>query len=598
MDHSSSGYIPDHKIDEVRLASDIVTVVGQRVRLTKKGKDYWGLCPFHGDKDPSFKVDRQRGTWYCFGCGEGGSVFNFIMKDQGLSFPEAVRELARRFGVELPKPKLSPEQKKARRERESLRRVLELAQNYFTAQLGGAGGKQARDYIARRGLESELVRKFGLGWAPDEWEGLGRHLAGQGVDQSLAVKAGLLVARDSGRGCYDRFRGRVVFPIRDITGNIISFGGRVLDSGEPKYLNGPESPLFNKSANLYNLDLARQAMRKQDRALVVEGYFDVITCAAHGFWETVAPLGTALTSRQVMVLKRQAQETVLVFDGDQAGLRAAKRALPLFLAEDCSPKVLLLPQGEDPDSFLRSQGAQALEEALGSAKTLVEAVLDGLVEEGDLGTPEGRSRIVADAGGVIKAIKDPVAAWLYLERLAHRVSVPPEMAARRLGMPLPRRSPARVARPAGNRGAAAPERCLLELALASASAARRFMSCGVLEGLEDQRLDQVASAMRALMERGQEPTPDAVSQAVADPDLAGLVVRLSERAPCLNEAEALEQAKSMEANLARRRAKAELRRIAQAMAAAHAAGDAEQVALLQKRRKELTTNSPPLAGKD
>ncbi|MBU1277447.1 MAG: DNA primase, partial [Proteobacteria bacterium] len=431
---NESGRIPEHKIDEVRQAANIAEVIGRRVKLITAGRTLKGLCPFHGDTDPSFIVNRERGTWHCFGCGEGGNVFTFLMKDEGLTFPEAVKQLAAQYGVQLPTPQRTPEQKRQDQHRQRLLRVMELAGNFFGQQLAAPGGEGALRYLTQqRGLKDQVVQDFGLGWAPEAWEGLRRFLGSQGIPEALAVEAGVLVARDKGDGCYDRFRGRVMFPIAEVSGRVVSFGGRVLGGGEPKYLNGPETLLFKKSATLYNLERARAFMRKKDRALVVEGYFDVITLAAMGFGETVAPMGTALTSQQVRRLKGQASRLVMVFDGDQAGLRAAHRSLPICLAEGVQPEVLLLPTGEDPDSFARSQGPEGMEEAIGQSQSLIEAVLDHIVAEGDLNTPEGKSKIVAQAGGVIKAIGDPVASWLYLGRLAARLGLPAEVAAARLG---------------------------------------------------------------------------------------------------------------------------------------------------------------------
>lgn len=599
----SLSHIPDHKIDEVRLAADIVQVVGQRVRLTKKGKDWWGLCPFHGDKDPSFKVDRERGTWYCFGCGEGGSVFNFLMKDEGLSFPEAVRELAQRFGVELPKPRLNPQEQEAERQRQALYGVLTKAQEYFRRCLASPAGGAARDYLARRGLEPEAIDRFGLGFAPDQWEGLRRHLASQGVDQDQAVAAGLLVPRDRGPGAYDRFRGRVTVPIRDLKGRVISFGGRILGDGEPKYLNGPESPLFNKSATLFNLDRARKAMRKRDRALLVEGYFDAIICAVFGFEETVAPMGTALTARQVRLLSRQASETILVFDGDQAGRRAARRALPLFLAEQAPVKVLHLPAGEDPDSFLRNQGPQAFEELLQQARPLTEMVLEEIVAAGDLSTPEGRSKVAAQAGEVLKAIKDPVASWLYLERLAGSLGLPPAVLAQRLGMPLPRRggAAAPAARPARRSDCLVwdNERCILELALCSPAACRVLAQGGALQGMSDPRLQAVAQAILAVLERGADPRPDAVTLALEDQSLAGLVSGLAQCDLRLDDQEAVQQAHSVLARLGAKLKEKRRRQLNRDIEAAYRRGDLARVAELQKERQRINQSySPPQAGKD
>ncbi|MCF8118081.1 MAG: DNA primase [Desulfarculaceae bacterium] len=439
------GRIPEHKIDEVRQAANIAEVIGRRVKLIAAGKTLKGLCPFHGDTDPSFIVNRERGTWHCFGCGEGGNVFTFLMKDEGVSFPEAVKELAARYGVTLPERKRTPAQKRQDEHRARLLRVMELAGNFFIQQLAAPSGEPARRYLGQdRGLKPQVIQEFGLGWVPEAWEGLRRFLGSKGVPEELAIESGLLVPRDKGDGCYDRFRGRVIFPIADVAGRLVSFGGRVLGGGEPKYLNGPETLLFKKSATLYNLERARPFMRKKDRALVVEGYFDVITLAAMGFGETVAPMGTALTPQQVRRLKGQASRLVLVFDGDEAGRRAARRSLPICLAEGVQPEVMILPTGEDPDSFAREQGPEGMEKAIAGAGSLIEAVIDDIIGQGDLASPEGKSKIVAEAGGVIKQISDPVTAWLYLGRLAARLGLPVEVAAARLGLPTPgaRRAPA------------------------------------------------------------------------------------------------------------------------------------------------------------
>jgi DNA primase len=585
-------YIPEDKIEEVRLAADVVDVVGKRVRLNKKGKDFWGLCPFHGDSDPSFKVDRGRGTWHCFGCSESGSVFTFVMKDEGLSFPEAVRELADRYGVELPAPKLTPDQRRKMEVRDRLLRVLQMAGKFFVQQLNSPSGRGAKKYLhERRGLDEDTVRAFGLGFAPDTWEALGRVLADQQVPEDLVVEAGLAIRRDKARGAYDRFRGRVMFPIRDASGKLVSFGGRIMGDGEPKYMNGPESPVFSKSRTLYNLDQARPAMRKKDRAIVVEGYFDVITCAAHGFSETVAPMGTALTAQQVRRLKGQAAEAVLVFDGDSAGLRAATRSLPIFLGEAMPARVLLLPQGEDPDTFLRGQGSEAFEEAVTKARPLVEMVLDSIVEQGDLATPEGKSRVAAEAGGVLKSVSDQVARWLYLERLAGKLGVPPQVMASQLGLPLPQQT--RAMRPqavqARQRGNICfdEERCLLELAFASPRAALELDARDALQGLSDPALESVAAAMKQVLASGGKPTPAAVIDRLEDNSLAGLVSQLAEAAPSLSDENISLQVESYLKSRARQQAQAKLDEIKAEMNAAFQAGDTERVSRLQASSKKI-----------
>ena len=594
----SGSHIPQEKIEEVRLAADIVEVVGQRVRLTKKGRDYWGLCPFHGDSDPSFKVDRQRGTWYCFGCQEGGSIFNFLMKDQGLSFPEAVRELAERAGIKLPKPELSGEERKRQAERDRILAALALAGEFYKSQLASAAGKMGRDYLFnRRGLDKEIVATFGLGYAPADWEGLRRHLLGRKVDEAVAIKAGLLVTRRQGQGCYDRFRDRVIFPIKDASGRLVSFGGRLMGPGEPKYLNGPESLVFKKSANLYNLDLARAAMRKKDRAVVVEGYFDVIACHQAGVDEAVAPMGTALTSLQARRLKGQAGEVVLVFDGDEAGRKAARRSLPVFLSEGVYPKVVLLPAGEDPDSLARKEGPARLEEELTRASSLIQAVLDGMVRGGDIATPEGRSKVVQEAGPVLAAIKDPITRMGYLEHLAREVAIPAEVVAARLGLALPGRAALRP-KPAGGL-MLSDERCLMELALGDPQAARVLTEGRALSELSDPDLRAVARAINLALERGWEPRPDMVSQCLEDQTLCGLVAGLAEEAPRLDPAEAKSQAEKCVREWRERAERRKLTVLKEQIDQAYKLGNHQEVDRLMRVRREYKSQPSSLnPGKD
>lgn len=592
--------IPPEKIDEVRLAADIVEVVGSRIRLDKRGRDFWGLCPFHGDSSPSLKVDREKGTWHCFGCGEGGSVFNFLMRDANLSFPEAVRELAARYGVPLPALHLDPEAKARETLKERLLQVLQLAGTFFIRQLELPSGRTAREYLtSRRGLAPETLAAFGLGFAPDEWEGLGRFLAGQGVAEDMAVQAGLVVRRDQGKGAYDRFRGRVIFPIRDTAGRVVSFGGRVLGEGEPKYLNGPESPVFHKSRSLYNLDQARSHMRRKDRALVVEGYFDVITLAAGGFGEAVAPMGTALTPQQAHALKGQAADLVLVFDGDSAGVKAAARALPIFLGEGLHARVLALPKGDDPDTFLRREGPEALEAALTRARPLTEMVLERTLSQGDRATPEGRSRLVGACGEVLAAIKDPVTRFGYLEQVASSLRLDPRVVAAQLGLPQPGgQGPRPAPAPAAGRACRVQSnlRTALELALASPEAARVLLEGGGLEpdpaGAGEPEaepgLGEVARAMADLVARAVEPTPDAVALELTGQGLAPLVAGLAQRSPQVEPARARAMALDLLRQIQRGRLCQEQDAIKQAIAAAESQGDFTRLASLQARRKELS----------
>jgi len=403
------------------------------------------------------------------------------------------------------------------------------------------------------------------------------------------------VPRDKGDGCYDRFRGRVMFPIADVAGRLVSFGGRVLGGGEPKYLNGPETLLFKKSATLYNLERARPFMRKKDRALVVEGYFDVITLAAMGFGETVAPMGTALTPQQVRRLKGQASRLVLVFDGDDAGRRAARRSLPICLAEGVQPEVLLLPTGEDPDSFARAQGPKGLEKAIAAAGSLIEAVIDAIIGEGDLATPEGKSQIVAEAGGVIKQISDPVTAWLYLGRLAARLGLPVEVAAARLGLPAPgaRRAPAPPPPAAPASADRQWQEAAVQLALAQPEAARVLAESGVLASLPDPALGAVGAVIQAIVDEGGRPEAAAVISRLEDPEHHRLLSRLSQNGPSLAPELAAEQARALAAKVQLWHTRQRSRELAAQIAEAQRRGDHQRVKELQTQRREIIDISSP-----
>ena len=427
--------ISEEIIAQVYKAAIIEDVIRDRVKLEEKGRYYWGLCPFHHDNTPCLAVDPVRHFWHCFGCGAGGSVVDFLMLDQGLSFSEAVRDLARRYGIEIPEPERSPEEIRQQESKSNLLRVLSLANRFFTQNLSSPAAGQARDYLTKRGLLPEVWADFDLGFALPDYESLGRFLTSQKIPEKLGVEAGLLCERDKGSGCYDRFRERIIFPIRDADNNIVSFGGRILDAntpeGNPKYLHGPTTEVFQKSNILYNLVQARRHMRQKRRVLVVEGYFDVITLHAHGFKETVGTLGTALTLDHIRMLHRNARRIILLFDGDLAGQKAAVRTLPFFLEEDIYPQVLTLPKTEDPDSFVRKRGGEQLEQALGLTRPLLEVVLDNVVRQGDLSSPEGQSRILDEAAHILIKIKDQTMRTKHVRRLCETLNLPLQIIADR-----------------------------------------------------------------------------------------------------------------------------------------------------------------------
>jgi DNA primase len=413
--------IPDDVLETIRSRVSIVDAVGRHVALKRAGRTWKGLCPFHSEKTPSFVVNEERGTYHCFGCGAGGSVFRFLMEVEGRSFVEVVRALAEQAGVSLSTGPEDLGERRERAERDALLEVLALAQRYYRHQLtDGRAGGPAREYLARRGVSPEVAEAFGLGCAPAGWDHLARFLSGKGVDLARAAAAGLVAPRQSG-GYYDRLRDRLVFPIQDAQGRVVSFGGRVLGDGEPKYLNGPESPVFRKGEVLYGMFQGAEALRRERRALLVEGYMDVISLHARGLSTALATLGTALTADHIRALRRRADEVVLVYDGDEAGRRAAFRSLDLFLAEGYPCRGILLPPQEDPDSFVRGGGD--LGALAAEARPLLELYLEETAGRFDLASVEGQLAAAGDLAPRLAAVTDPLARDLYVRRAAEVLDV-------------------------------------------------------------------------------------------------------------------------------------------------------------------------------
>ncbi len=364
------GRIGDDKIEEIRSRSDIVEVIGAHVRLKRAGRNFVGLCPFHNEKTPSFSVNPERGFFHCFGCGAGGTVFNFLMRMEGLSFPEALRALAERYGIVLPQRE---EGGLSTSDREAMVRANQTAAEFFFHVLWNTpDGTLGRDYLKSRGVAIETARTFMLGFAPARPASLARALEKRGLLET-GVKLGL-VRREDGGVC-DMFRARLMFPIRDPQARVIAFGGRVLDQRLPKYINSPESPLYSKARSLYGLYEARQAIARADRAVVVEGYFDAISLWEAGFKEVVASLGTALTVEQLRVLSRYTRNVIACFDGDEAGRKASIRALEVFLAAGLLGRGAFIPAGFDPDTLIRERGAKTIGDLIASAELLVDYFL-------------------------------------------------------------------------------------------------------------------------------------------------------------------------------------------------------------------------------
>ncbi|PID58242.1 DNA primase [candidate division KSB3 bacterium] len=376
--------IPEETIDEIRIQNDITGLISEYVVLEKAGRNFKGLCPFHHEKTPSFIVNPGKQIFHCYGCGEGGNVFSFLMKHEKYSFPEAVRVLAQRAGIPL------QDQKPARQlERyEALYRVQREAAHSFSRNLlNHPQAASVREYLGRRGINEELIRNFSLGYALPEWDGLRKVLASQ-YPSDLMLESGLAIKKKNGNGQYDRFRDRLMIPIYDERGRIAGFGGRTLREGGPKYLNSPESMIFHKSRTLFGLHQAKDEIRRLGSILIVEGYFDMIIPYGHGVKNIAATMGTALTEQHLRLLQRYARKVVLIFDSDPAGVKAVMRTLDLFLASDVEVRAVVLPQGEDPDSFVRKKGADRFRKAVENAPMLLDFIRDRIVERYDLSRVE------------------------------------------------------------------------------------------------------------------------------------------------------------------------------------------------------------------
>ncbi len=426
-------------LDEIRAAVDIVDLISRFVNLKKAGQNWKGLCPFHMEKTPSFMVNPRKGIFHCFGCGVGGDAFGFLMRQDKLSFPEAVRALAKQAGVALPEDRGGDG---GERGREELFRAMTLAWHFYVDQLSKAAGERARQYLDQRGIDSEVARRFGLGLAPEGWDALASFMKSEKVTEDVLVAAGLAISREGGTGVYDRFRGRLLFAIRDLQGRVVAFGGRAFGDEQPKYLNSPETPLYTKGNLLYAADLARPAIQAKNRALLVEGYVDCLMAHQHGFTETVAALGTAFTPAQLGLLKRYCDEAVLFFDADAAGRKAAERAEELLEPTGSSMawavnrtgaiessgalrlRVALLPAGHDPDTFLRERGAAAFEERIAAARSLLAYALDRAIADPDGATsPRARTNAFARAALMLAKVADAQEAALLSREAAQKLGV-------------------------------------------------------------------------------------------------------------------------------------------------------------------------------
>ncbi len=416
-------YVPEEKISEILNASDIVDVVSESVILKKSGRNFFGLCPFHSEKTPSFSVNPDKQIFYCFGCGAGGNALAFTMKYHGIGFPEAARMLARKHNITVEARSLDPVRQKQIQTRESLFRLNKKMMSHYGILLKDSiKGKAAGDYLAKRGTSPEIIEQFCLGYAQDRWDDAVNLLRREKVARKIALDSGLVLSKKQGRGFYDRFRNRIMFPIFDINMQVAGFGGRVMDDAMPKYMNSPETPVYSKSRILYGLHAAKQYCRREGKVFIVEGYFDFLSLFQHGIKNCVASLGTALTPEHVRILKGYASKMILVFDSDTAGINAAKRSIKIFMQEGVDTRILVLPEGNDPDSFVMAHGKEAWHSQAQKAKTMVDFLFQVAVDTHGMSV-EGRVNILEDMKIHLAKIQDRALRSLYVKELAQSLNI-------------------------------------------------------------------------------------------------------------------------------------------------------------------------------
>ena len=493
-------------IRRVRDSVDIYDLVSGYVSLKKAGKNWLGLCPFHSEKTPSFNVNPAKQIFHCFGCGVGGDAFKFLELQEGLNFPESVKHLAGRAGITLPENRPRADEKKSDDERKVLLKITAEAAEYFQRELAGPSGSAARAYLAKRGLTEAVIRDFALGYARPEWAGLLRHQKQHGHSPAMLEKAGLIVKRIEGEGHYDRFRGRIIFPIRDISGQVIAFGGRVMDDSLPKYLNSPETPLYSKSNVLYCLDQAKEPARKQGYFIIVEGYLDAIACHQYGAKNAVATLGTALTDGHLRLMRRFAQKLMLIFDPDPAGVKATLRGFELFAGSGMKVNVVSLPDGDDPDTFLKKKGYDAFAACLKGSVKFMDFVLGQVVKDGAAASIDEKVECEAEMLRFIARLPSGIERDHYLKRTAEALNVDEatlrqDMAKQHTAHAGPReRTGEKIAERKGHRPKA--EEMLVHLMLRDENIARELSGQLTTQDFTDPLLQRAVKRIFDQLERG------------------------------------------------------------------------------------------------
>jgi DNA primase len=516
--------------DEVRRQADIVRIVSDYVSLKKKGANHWACCPFHGEKSPSFSVNGSKQFFKCFGCGKAGDVFTFVMEIEGSPFPEAVQTVAEKMGIPIPAPDNSREYEEADRRRADLLQLNQWAAEFFESNLTGTGeGRRALDYLDRRGLTEQTRKAFRIGYAPNTWDSMGNFLRTRGASRSQIESSGLVTlkesrgesSRNNDTGFYDRFRGRLMFPITDAQGRIIAFGGRIIGEGEPKYLNSPETALYTKGHNLFGLHFAKEAIRKRGYVVLVEGYLDFLVPFQAGVQNLVASLGTALTDHQVRLLGRYVRQIVVNFDPDSAGVAATRRSLEVLLTNGFKVNVLTLPENLDPDEFIGKYGAESYQKLLRTSSRFLDYIVEQAVRTHDQATPSGKVETINEILPYLKLVSDRIEVLEYVDRIADRLRIDSKLIRNEFRKAVEARQERVREQIAMVTLAVKPaEQTLLELILADGEVRRAVLANLTEDDYRGLRTAELFRVLIRLEEQGVDPTWLALTEALEDDDLA------------------------------------------------------------------------------
>ncbi len=523
-------HIPENIIEEVRTRTDVVAVVSDTVVLKKSGTNFKGLCPFHSEKTPSFTVSPEKQIYHCFGCGAGGNAFKFLMETQNISFVEAVKSLAAKAQISIPTPARSGSENQRDKERERTIGLNRLAGDFFSATLKHpTRGKKALEYLNSREINGETLDQFQIGWAGPNWDDLLNALVKKTqCSRADLEKAGLVKQKDgSPDRFYDRFRSRIIIPLKDLYGNIIGFGGRLIEPGEPKYLNSPETLIYKKGKQLFGLNLAKDSIRREKLAIVVEGYFDQIRAFQKGIKNVVATCGTALTPDQARLLKNHTTNAVLVFDSDPAGKLAAERGFEVLLEQDFNVKMVVLPQGQDPDSYIREAGPEKFLQEIKNARPFLESYIDGLIEKNGLETPSGRMNSVNGVLPLLKKVKSNLERGEWVKYVSEKIGVADKALLKELNnaltqnQTLVKRAPETTARVK-----AGPEFYLIHLLLLGKNVRKELRGQVSLDEFSDPGLRQAAELIYECIDSEQPVEIDRLLDQTDNTEIKALLTRI------------------------------------------------------------------------